>query len=781
MVAPATRKGSTVALICLLTTGIWSETAIGAPADPEAAPPRAEYRNLDQVVTTARRREETAQSVPGTITVLPETLLARLGADALGDLSVIAPNLLVAPDNVSSRASRITLRSQVQNDTLITVDPAVGLYLDGVYVARSAASLFDLLDVERVEVLNGPQGTLYGRNTTGGAVSLVANKPTGEYEGRITAGLGMYTDKPGSGNGANHDVSAMVNVPLSDKLAARIVAKSSGRAGYSENTFLDRDMDDDRTLSWRASIAWQVNDDVDVLLIHDGMRSRGHERLTQTTEIVPAGLDPNCNPFDVNPVNATACAINLFLTGGRWGQAALDGDPRHNGQNPLVLTGEPGRLAADVQGMAAITTVRLDGMVLKNISAWRHLRQYSSFDFDGTPFDIGEAVQADTQRQLSSEFQLIGDNPGAALEWIVGAIYLHETGRSDNVARAASFLNPTNPFTATGRGGNSTAGVYGHAVWSLTDVFSLVGGARFTWERKRLTADSRDALVGCLVPPELNEDLETGGCRGEFAKNFTRFTWEAGVNARLNADALLFAKVATGFKSGGFNLRAKSAESFEPFLPEKVLSVETGAKSSFMEGKAVANLTLFYADYTDIQRTDFTIEGGNITTFITNAAAANVWGGELELDLAAHDRLRLRGTLGVSIARYRTFDFGGEDFSDKRFPLAPDVSAAIAAIYTLPIDWFDADWTLTGDFTWRSRVWDDVANTASLSQDGYGLLDLRLDVEPRGSQVRVSVFCRNATNKLYRTTGTTFLDQLGWAFAQYGEPRRIGMQVDFNW
>ncbi|MGE0664972.1 MAG: TonB-dependent receptor [Sphingomonadales bacterium] len=781
MVAPATRKGSTVALICLLTTGIWTETATGAAAEPVPAGVRPEYANLDQVVTTARRREESAQAVPGTLTVLPEVLIERLGIDSLDDLSVVAANLLIAPDNVSNRASRITLRSQVQNDTLITVDPAVGLYLDGVYVARSAASLLDLVDVERVEVLNGPQGTLYGRNTTGGAIAITANKPTGEFEGRISAGVGMYTDKPGSGNGVNHDVSAVVNVPLSDKLAARFVARSAGLAGYSENTFLDRDMDDDRTLSWRASLAWQVSDDADVLLIHDGMRSRGHERLTQTEEIVPAGLDPGCSLADPNPVNATACAINLFLTGGQWGGAALDGDPRRNGQNPLVLAGDPGRLAADVQGLALITTVRLDGVTLKNISAWRHLKQYSSFDFDGTPFDIGEAVQADTQRQLSTEFQVIGDDPGAALDWIIGAIYLHESGRSDNVARAASFLNPTNPFTATGRGRNSTAGVYGHAVWALDEVFSLVGGARFTWERKQLTADSRDALVGCLVPPDLNLDLATGGCRGEFSKNFTRFTWEAGVNARLNPHAMLFAKVATGFKSGGFNLRAKSESSFEPFLPEKVLSVEGGVKSSFLEGRGVANLTLFYADYSDIQRTDFTIEGGNITTFITNAAAADVWGGELALDVAAHDGLRLRGTVGVSIARYRSFDFGGADFSDKRFPLAPDFSAGLAAIYTLPVDWLDADWTLTGDFTWRSRIFEDVANTPSLAQDGYGLLDLRLDVEPRDSALRFSLFCRNATNKLYRTTGTTFLDQLGWAFGQYGEPRRIGMQVDVSW
>ncbi|MEN3975029.1 TonB-dependent receptor [Emcibacter sp. SYSU 3D8] len=780
MVTHTTLKRSNVALVCLLTTGVWTETATAADG-PAAGFARAEFQVLDQVVTTARRRAETVQSVPGTISVLPEALMRRLGVESLEDLSEIAPNLLVAPDNVSSRASRITLRSQVQNDTLITVDPAVGLYLDGVYVARSAASLLDLVDVERVEVLNGPQGTLYGRNTTGGAITVTANKPTQEFEGRLSGGIGMYTDKPGSGNGVNHDVSAVVNIPLSDKLAARFVAQSSGLTGYSENTALGRDLDDDRTLSWRASFAWQVNDDVDVLLIHDGMRSRGQQRLVQVSEIVPAGLDPGCSLADPNPVNASACAINLFLTGGQWGTAALDGDPRRTGQNPLVLTGEPGRTSADVQGVALITTARLDGLVLKNISAWRHMEQFSSFDFDGTVFDIGEAVQTDTQRQLSTEFQLLSDNPGGAVNWLVGAIYLHEAGRTDNVARALSFLNPTNPFTATGRGVNSAAGVYGHAVWTLNDVFSLVGGARFTWERKELTADSRDALVGCLVPPEFNQDLATGGCRGEFGKSFTRITWEAGVNAQVTDRTLLFAKLSTGFKSGGFNLRAKSDISFEPFKPERVLSVETGFKASFLDGNGLANLTIFYADYTNIQRTDFTFEGGNVTTFITNAAKANVWGGEFELDVTAHESLRLRGTLGVSVARYRAFDFGGVDFSDKRFPLSPDFSAGIAAIYTLPVDWFNADWTLTGDFTWRSKAYQDVANTASLAQNGFGLLDLRLDVEPEGSQVRVSLFCKNATNKLFRTTGTTFLDQLGWAFSQYGAPRRIGMQVDVSW
>jgi iron complex outermembrane receptor protein len=779
MLANAALSRSAVA-ICLLTTGILiCSRAVAAEAAGERS--YAPYENLDQVVTTARKREESVQRVPGTISVLPALLLDRLDVEKLDDLAVIAPNLLIAPDNVSTRTSRITLRSQVQNDTAITVDPAVGLYLDGVYVARSAASLFDLVDVERVEVLNGPQGTLYGRNTTGGAITITANKPTQEFEGKLSAGIGMYTDAPASHNGINHDVSGVLNVPLSDKVAARFVAQSSGLAGYSENTLLNRGMDDDRTVSWRASVSWQVNDDVDVLLIHDGMHSRAHERLAQAAEIVPAGLDPNCSLANPDPVGATACAINLFLTGGQWGAAAFDGDPRRNQQNPLLLTGEPGRMASDVQGVAMITTAHLGGVVLKNISAWRQMRQYSSFDFDGTQFDIGEAVQTDRQHQLSTEFQLLSDNDGAPVEWLLGAMYLHEAGRTDNTARAASFLNATNPFSTTGRGVNSTAGVYGHVIWTLDEVFSLVGGARFTWERKELTADSHDALVGCLVPDALNVDLASGGCRGQFAKDFSQVTWEAGVNAQIAPHVLLFAKVSTGFKSGGFNLRAKDVTSFAPFRPEKVLSVEAGAKTSFWDGRGLANLTVFYADYTDIQRTDFTIEGGNLTTFITNAAAAGVWGGELETDLTVADGLRLRGTLGVSVARYRSFDFGGLDFSDKRFPLAPDFSAGLAAIYTLPVDWLDSDWTLTGNFTWRSRSYEDVANTESLAQPGYGLLDLRLDVEPRARALKVALFCKNATNKTYRTSGTTFLDQLGWAFSQYGAPRRIGMQVDVSW
>jgi iron complex outermembrane receptor protein len=779
MVTPARPSWPAVALLCLSMTGAW--TGLAAAQAPAPAPDSRARAALEQVVTTARKRNEDVQSVPGTISVLDAPLLRKLGVESLDDLAVAAPNLLVAPDNVSSRTSRITLRSQVQNDTLITLDPAVGLYLDGVYVSRSAGSLLDLVDVERIEVLNGPQGTLYGRNTTGGAITVTANKPTSDFEGRLGAGIGLFTNRPASGNGVNHDLSGVLNLPLGERVAARFVLQSSGRAGYAENTLLDRDADDDRTLSWRASLAWQASDDVDVLLIHDGMRSRGNERMVQVAEIVPAGLDPSCSLADPDPVGAAACAINLFLAGGRWGSAAFDGDPRRGEQNALTLTGEPGRLATDVHGIALITTARLDGLALKNISAWRRLDQFSSFDFDGTRFDIGEAVQTDRQNQVSTEFQVVRDDPGAALDWVAGAIVLRESGRTDNTARALSFLNPTNPFSTTGRGVNSTAGVYGHAVWRFDEVFSLVGGARFTWERKRLVADSRDALVGCLVPDEFNVELASGGCRGEFAKDFSRLTWEAGVNARVSEEAMLFARVSTGFKSGGFNLRARAVKSFEPFKPERVLSVETGLKSAFWDGAGRANLTLFYADYTNIQRTDFTIEGGNLTTFITNAASADVWGGELELDVAASEALRLRGTLGVSVARYRKFDFGGDDFSDKRFPLAPDYSATLAVIYTLPFDWFDADWTFTGDVAWRGRAYEDVANTESLAQNAFGLVNLRLDVAPRGSAVAVALYCRNLTNKTYRVTGTTFLDQLGWAFSQYGEPRRIGMQVDVDW
>ncbi|MBI1181301.1 MAG: TonB-dependent receptor [Alphaproteobacteria bacterium] len=779
MVTNASPLWSAVAFISLLTTGAWVGGAEPAWAAAKEEP-RPHGAVLEEIITTARKRVENVQHVPGTITVLPELLLSHYGIDSLDDLSVVAPNLIIEPDNVSSRTTRITLRSQVQNDTLISVDPAVGLYLDGVYVARSAGSLFDLVDVERVQVLNGPQGTLYGRNTTGGAITISARKPEPEFGGRVTAGIGMYTDGPGSHNGVNHDVSAVLNVPFSSKLAGRFVFQTSGRAGYSENTLLNRPLDNDQSLSWRASFAWQVSDDVDVLLIHDGMHSRGNERLAQVSQIIPAGLDPHCSLADPDPASGAACAINLILTNGQWGKAALDGDPRRNQQNALVQTGQPGRLATDVQGLALITTAHLGGVVLKNISAWRHMQMYSSFDFDGTAFDIGEAIQTDKQHQLSTEFQLANAHENARIDWLVGAIYLYESGRTDNHARALAYLNPTNPFSTTGRGVNRTAGIYGHVIAHLNDVFSLVGGARFTWEQRNLTADSSDAL-GCTVPPELNLDLATGGCRGEFSKDYTQVTWEAGANAQLSPQTMVFAKVSTGFRSGGFNLRAKTVRSFEPFRPEKVLSVDTGVKTSFLDGAGRANLTLFYANYTDIQRSDFTIEAGNLTTFITNAAQANVWGGELELDVAATSALRLRGTLGVSIARYRKFDFGGQDFSMKRFPLSPDVSAGIGIVYTLPLDLLDADWTVTGDYNWRSTVYDDVANTPSLTQPAFGLLDLRLDIAAHGPPVTLSLFCKNATNKTYRVTGSTFLDQLGWAFSQYGEPRRIGMQVDVTW
>ncbi|MFN3230675.1 MAG: TonB-dependent receptor [Alphaproteobacteria bacterium] len=735
----------------------------------------------DQIVTTARKREETAQSVPGTIAVLPQMLLQRLGIQDMDELDAVAPNLYVAPDNVSTRTSRITLRSQIQNDTLITVDPAVGLYLDGVYVARSAGGLLNLLDVERVEVLNGPQGTLYGRNTTGGAIGIIANKPGPDFEGFVDVTLGTYTNKPGSSNGIRHDYAGMINAPLSDKSAVRLVFQSTNRGGFGENTLLDRDLQDENSLFWRASFSLEASDRLSFLLVHDGMRARAGELLSQVSEIIPAGLNPLCNPFDPNPVNAGACAANLFLTGGQWGSAALDGDPRRNQQNVLQLTGEPGEIESDVYGVSLTTTLELDSVTIKNITAWRELDQFSSFDFDGTQFDIGEAVQTDEQEQFSSEMQLYGGGPDAMIDWIIGAIYFYEDGRTDNVARVLSFLNPTNPFETTGKGINESVGLFGQASVKLSDVFSVVGGLRYTWEKRELIADSRDALVGCLVPPELNIDLATGGCRGAFSETFSKVTWEAGLNAQLDDNTLLFFKVSTGFKSGGFNLRASSVQAFEPFRPENILNFELGVKTTFMDGRGRANLTLFYADYKDIQRTDFIIESGNLSTVITNAASADVYGGELEIDVLATDNLQFRGTLGVSIARYNEFFFAGADFSDRRFPLSPDYSFSIAMIYQLPVDWLSSDWTFTSAFNYRGKAYLDIANTESLMQNGYGLLDLRLDIELQKSPVVISLFAKNVTNKTYKVSGTTFLDQVGFAFNHYGQPRQIGLQARLNW
>ncbi len=736
---------------------------------------------MDVVVTTARKREEAAQSVPGTVAVLPQALLGRLSVQDMDELDAIAPNLYVAPDNVSTRTSRITLRSQIQNDTLITVDPAVGLYLDGVYVARSAGGLFNLLDVERVEVLNGPQGTLYGRNTTGGAIGIIANKPRQDFEGFIDVTLGTYTNAPGSKNTIRHDFAGMLNAPLSDKAAVRLVFQSTNRGGFGQNTLLDRDLQDENNLVWRASVSLEASDRVSFLLVHDGMQARAGELLSQVSEIVPGGLDPACDLASPIPSAAFACAINLFLTGGQWGAAALDGDPRRNQQNILQLTGEPGEIKADVYGVSLTTEIDLDSVTIKNITAWRTLDQFSSFDFDGTQFDIGEAVQTDEQDQISSELQIYGGGPDTTVEWMLGAIYFYEDGRTDNVARSLSFLNPTNPFETTGKGINESIGIFGHATVRLSDIFSFVGGLRYTWEKRQLIADSRDALFGCLVPPSLNVELGSGGCRGEFSETFSKVTWEAGINAQLSEDVLAFFKVSTGFKSGGFNLRASTVAAFDPFRPENILNFEIGIKSTFMDGRGRANLTIFYSDYKDIQRTDFTIESGNLSTFISNAASADVWGGELELDFLPTDNLQLRGTLGVSIARYNTFDFGGLDFSDRRFPQSPDYSFSLAMIYTLPVDWLSSDWTFTSAFNFRGKAYMDVANTESLMQKAYGLLDLRLDIEMQKTPVTISLFAKNVTNKTYRVTGTTFLDQIGFAFNHYGQPRQVGLQARVNW
>jgi iron complex outermembrane receptor protein len=751
-----------------------------APADAEPAPaPSASAdapAQIEEIVVTAQRREERLQDVPVAVTALTADQIESRGISDIGDLNALAPGLQISKTPSNTTISQVTIRGISQINPAIYWDPAVGIYVDGVYIGKAQGSIFDVVDLERVEVLRGPQGTLYGRNTLAGAINLVTRAPSGSFSGTAAVEVGDY----------NHR-SQRVSVDLPQWGMARIslAARSEQRDGWVDTT--------------QDSSVPELND-----------RNNNGLRLAVDLDLAPGVLGEY--RFDMSRVNQSNNFTQLyradssFFTGPVF--PTLPGFASTERESTASVNA-PSFERSQIQGHSFTLSWDVnDTTTIKSITGYRRMDWNDSLDLDGSPLDVVLTQRFTDYEQFSQDLQVLG----SADNWnyVAGIYYFGDDGQTNNPQR---FFGGAQVFDSLyGTKSGAWAG-YGQVDYRPLDPLTLSVGLRYTREKKELDRQfgvsyDQGASYFYLIPNG------TGA-----SDTFSATTPMASIAWRFNPNVNTYFRYAEGFKSGGFNgefsqapsgdpaedipalIALNLAETTRPFDPEKQKSYEVGVKTSFMGGRGLFNVALFHNELEDFQASIFQGTGA-AATIVRNVGSATIQGVELEFSIVPVAGTRLSANYAYLDAEYDDFrDVLGNNVADNRaIPHAPEHTFNV----TLDSELLRMDWgalRATVDYAWTDSfftypyqlagpgnpAYDPAEQEASRSQvDSHGLLNLRLaitDVKLSDTATgEIALWCRNALND---DSATNFID-FGPGFgsltiANFEEPRTIGLTGTIRW
>lgn len=735
-----TAKLSAIAVLLSGTAALAQQPAVSGEAAADAA----------DIIVTADRFEASIQDVPISLTALAGETLERAGIRDTEGLANLTPGLLVQ----RSVVGKITIRGVGNENYTIAGDPGIAVHSDGIYVARASAGLFDLFDVERVEVLRGPQGTLYGRNATGGVINILPNRPTDRLEAMGAIEIGNYDAVR---------VEGMVNVPLGGGFTARVAGFGRWRDGFTTNIFPGADARGFGDLD--SKDAWGVRGQ---LAFDNGGAF--------TARISVEHLDDNSNlppykylnrPDALPDADFGGFGRRSLRTVNQGFEAAIPGSGRGVGSDEdFFLTRQTGvalHLGLDV-GFGRITS----------LTGYRKTRFNWFNDGDGADVFYVNYIQQDANEQWSQEIQLASAD-GGRLDWFVGGYVFRETG-SSFIALPFPFGFSLPFFIAIdGTAETTSFAGFGEARWRATDRLTLTAGLRYTSE-KRATTYRYEINFG--APVVVNPDLE-----GSYNAFTPRFVVQYDLNEVVN----LYASATRGFKSGGFNLLA-----IQPgFDPEFVWAYEGGVKVQTADRRLSGSANLVYYDYKDMQVGQIV----NLQSVLTNAARSRIWGFEAEVTGQPMERLQLGGTLAWLDAKYKDFCTG--DPTQPTAPVDPGCDPAnpiSLAGNTLPRA---PEWTLTGfasldfdlrdghrlnwrgDVRYQSLVWFTQFNRPLISQPGYPTMNMALTWLPPSGRFELGLFVQNLFDEVYFTevleSGAFNPQLVGQAYV--APPRTWGMRA----
>lgn len=740
--------------------------------ESNSAQQSAPAQGLSDIVVTARKRSESVQNVPISMTALSSQDLRDRNVTTVSDISHFTPNLTFdvgARVAGASSASSITIRGIGQTDYTSAADPGVGLYVDGVYFSRTMGSVMDLLDVDHIEVLRGPQGTLFGKNTIGGAINIVSRIPKGDFAGTVEVKTGSFN---------RIDVHAGIEAPITDKLFVKLDFASRNRDGYGESRSADQKFGDANSRSGRIVLHAVPSDKVDLVLSADYTRERNGNQFQKLLALNPAVFNnPNNNGFLFNKYVASATPFGPL-------DSRYVSSPQSGYFNYATAPGYSNLESGGV-GLTAVFNIT-DEVNLTSITAYRAQNSSSFTDLDASPLDFQNLALAAKQHQVSEELRLAGSSFGNRLKWMVGYYYYNERihdylgnriypGLYQALINAGFAANPAVDLQIDQFANlhNVNNAFFGQATLNITDKLSLTGGARYNIEDKDVDDISTRRIVSnvYLLPPGTTAH-----------RSWNSFTPKASLEYKATRDVLLYASYAKGFKSGGYNLRVTNPTSFQSYNPEKVTTYETGFKSEWFGHRLRVNGAAYYSDYRDLQIL-FTVPPGAYTcptttsglcSVVANAAKARIAGGELEVTVRPFAGFDLFGGLGYTDVKFTSIDplllASGIVKPTTKLPKTPEFSANVGGQYRFRLGSI-GDLTLHGDYAYVSKEFQDITNSPIDAQKGFGLLNGRVAFDTADNKWELAVAVTNITDKTYITSGASAYNSLGYAAAGIGRPR----------
>ena len=724
---------------------------------------------VEEIVVTARRREETVQTTPVSMTAFSAAGIEARSVTSFNEMGNFVPNLDIngGIPNGGGSAAQIFIRGVGQDDYSFPNEPGVGLYFDDVYVSRSVAGDFGFMDIERIEVLRGPQGTLYGRNTIGGAVKIITRKPEGTNSGEFGVTIGRFN---------RLDAYANYDFGLSETTSLKLAAATFNRDGLGTN-IIGQDLGNEEEIDARASLRIQPSDTLDIIFVADYMHQKQNGPAGSMVRFDP--LDPTTD-FLINGLLAPATVeeFNLQPPEDVYAPAyvrTLDacGECVYDSRGAAET-----RDWADVYGLSATVDWELSsGNLFRSITALRDYDIDVRRDSEHTPFDIVRVDNPEEFTQFSQEFQLSGLTANEKLDWLVGFYGLVETGESELLAPLLSGLYDAVGADLTALINTEydafSVAAFGEGTYHFTERLGLTVGARITHDDKEYVYGLQRPESGQVpLPPET------------LTSDWTEFLPKIGLEFQQNDDLLWYTNISRGYKAGGYNSRALSGIAPKAYDPEFVNAFEVGFKSTLADGKITLNGAAFYNDYEDIQLLAvLDLGGGNVETVIENAGQGRIIGAELEVVAVPTDRLQLSAGLGLLDTEY---DEVGESASNagilesNKFINAPDVTFNGSAEYEFGLG-RAGTLVARADVVHKSEQYRDAVNTPELQADAYTLWNARATWSPVSGRWRLAAFVTNITDELYVTNGVSVLG-LGYVEAYYNRPREWGMAltVDFG-
>lgn len=689
---------------------------------------------FEEIIVSARKRDETMRDVPLSMAALNDRDLEMLGATTLEDLQYSVANFSIDGENSRSN-NTVSIRGIANQEDNAGLEVGFGMSVDGVYMGRMLAVSQDLVDVARIEVMRGPQGTLQGKNTISGLISLVSKKPPTEFEGFVKVDVGNYDyirTRVGIGGPLVEDV-----------LNAKVDAFLTDGAGHVKNIDTGETYNTPDAYGVRGQLEFFPDEGVSILVAADWTK---RDRKSGPSEAfgfdwMAAGFAP---PISAGPIVFAPEPYEVNIDG------ASDED-------------------MEAMGISATVTAEFsDNLELTSITAFRDAEAFRIFDRDYTNQPLFGDENTETQNQFSQELRIatIGTNK---VDFTAGLFYFHqEVHEIVDIFTLEGYVGIFPVGTGLRREetvNSDSYAAFGQADYHATDRLTVGAGIRYTKENKDMTYEQ-------AVPPGfpfVAQDVEGSYSAGAWSFN-------AVANYEVSESLNVYGLISRGFKSGGWNLgEANFIVTDVVIKPEFVMNYEIGAKGLFADGLLGLNLAAFYMDYSDQQVRDCG-DPSCLTEVIANAASSTIKGFEVESILRPVDFLQINFGLGYSNAKFDDYIVDDDDFSGMQLTNAPAWTANAGITFTQDVGNL-GEFVLRGGLRYRGSQFQDSANLRK--KDGYVLLDARAGIRSHDDKWGVYIWVKNLTDKVY-ITSPAVLDLMGTRHESYGTPRKFGISAEFN-